>query len=79
MLTEITVNGDTAHVGDEVIIRLHPGLARRDFGSGWRVGTVIAIAHDIIADEPIIELERGVPVYAAHIKHLSVLDGTGRG
>lgn len=78
MLAEITVNGDTARVGDEVIIRLHTGLDRRTFGSGWRVGTIRAIATDILADEPIVELERGVPVYAAHIKHLTVLD-SGRG
>lgn len=61
-------------IGDDVLIRLRPGLDARHFGSGWRIGTVTDLGIDALEAEPIIQLDDDGPrIYAAHISHMSLL------
>ena len=68
------MNETELRIGDEVLVRLAPDLDPRHFGTGWRIGTVIGIGRDLLADEPVIELDDyGPRLYTAHIEHFSVI------
>jgi len=61
-------------VGDEILLRLRDGLDTRMFGTGWRIGTITALGVDLLADEPVIQLDDDGPrIYSAHIAFVSLL------
>lgn len=58
-------------IGDDVLIRIDPGLDTRDFGSGWRTGHVTNIGIDVLESEMMVELnDGGPPIYRSHISHV---------
>lgn len=62
-------------LGNDVLIRMRDGLDPKVFGSGWRIGRITAIGLDLLADEPVLELDDGGPrIYSAHIDFATVLD-----
>lgn len=66
-------------IGDEMLIRLQDGIDPKIFGSGWRIGTIVALGLDLLADEPVIELDDAGPrIYAAQISFASVLTPASR-
>ena len=65
---------DDIETGDEIMVHLRAGLDERYFGSGWRIGTVVARGRDLLAAEPMIALDDGgPPIYAAHVDFAELL------